>query len=208
MSQAGRAVATWSTRVLGGRGFRCRALRAALTLWACVFTANAAYAQSFTLTSPDFGPDKPFDARFTFRGLGCNGSNVSPALAWSNPPPGTRGFALMVHDPDAMTGGAGIWHWVIIDIPASARAIAQGAGTDDGLALPAGSRQIRNDYERSGWGGPCPPRGAPPHRYNFTLYALGVEKLDVPPDATASHAGFLINLRSIGKATLSGTYGR
>ena len=171
-------------------------------------SASAANALTFTLMSPDFGPDKPFEDTFTFKGLGCSGANISPALAWTNPPAGVKSFALMVHDPDAMTGGAGIWHWVIIDIPASASAIAQGAGTNDGTTLPAGSRQIRNDYEQTGWGGPCPPKGKPPHRYNFTLYALGIEKLDVPPDATASHAGFLINLRSIGKATLSGTYGR
>jgi Raf kinase inhibitor-like YbhB/YbcL family protein len=178
---------------------------AALVLSFCTIAANA---QTFKLTSPDFGPDKPFDDKFTFKGLGCSGANVSPALSWENPPPGTKSFALMVHDPDAMTGGAGIWHWVIIDIPASASAIAQGAGTNDGATLPAGSRQIRNDYEQTGWGGPCPPKGKPAHRYNFTLYALGIDKLPVPLDATASHAGFLINLRPLGQATLSGTYGR
>jgi Raf kinase inhibitor-like YbhB/YbcL family protein len=178
---------------------------AALALFVCGSGANA---QTFTLASPDFGPDKPIDDRFSFRGLGCNGANVSPALSWENPPPGTKSFALMVHDPDAVTGGAGIWHWVIIDIPASANGIPQGAGTNEGAMLPAGSRQIRNDYEQTGWGGPCPPKGKPPHRYNFTLYALGVEKLAVPADATASHAGFLINLRPLGQATLSSTYGR
>lgn len=169
-------------------------------------------AQAFDLTSPDFGPDKPFSDKFLFTGMGCNGGNVSPALAWDNPPPGTKSFALMVHDPDAPTGGAGIWHWVVINIPADARAIEQGAGTADGARLPPGSREVNNDYlgmtGHPGYGGPCPPKGARAHTYNFTLYALGVDKIDLPPNATGSQAGFFINRFAIGKATLSGPYGR
>jgi Raf kinase inhibitor-like YbhB/YbcL family protein len=170
-------------------------------------------AAAFELGSPDFGPNQPFAQKFLFKGLGCNGDNVSPALTWDEPPAGTKSFALMVHDPDAVTGGAGIWHWVIINIPATARAIEQGAGSADGARLPAGSRQIANDYAgfagiSPGWGGPCPPPGHKPHAYNFTLYALGVEKLELPPGATASNAGFLINRQALGKAVLTGTYGR
>jgi Raf kinase inhibitor-like YbhB/YbcL family protein len=189
-----------------------RTAKAGLIVAFALFTL-AARAQTLGLASPDFGPGKPFTERFLFRGLGCNGDNVSPALVWDNPPPGTRSFALMVHDPDAVTGGAGIWHWVIINMPATARSIAQGAGTADGSGLPAGSRQISNDYAgftngAPGWGGPCPPPGHPPHAYNFTLYALGVERLERPPTATTSHAGFLINRAAIGKALLTGRYGR
>ena len=99
-------------------------------------------------------------------------------------------------------------HWVIVDIPAFADAIEQGAGTNDGAVLPAGRKRIRIDYEQTGWDGPCPPKCKPAHRYNFTPHTLGVDKLDLPTDATVSHVGFLINLRSIGKATLSTTYGR
>jgi Raf kinase inhibitor-like YbhB/YbcL family protein len=175
---------------------------------ALALSAWGAQAQTFQLTSPDFSPDQMLDSKFTFSGMGCKGANVSPALAWANPPEGTRSFALMVHDPDAPTGGAGIWHWVVVNIPATAHEIAQGAGTNDGAGLPAGSRQVRNDYEQTGWGGPCPPKGAKAHRYNFTLYALGVEKLEFPADATASHAGFLINRNAIGKAQLTVPYGR
>jgi Raf kinase inhibitor-like YbhB/YbcL family protein len=176
------------------------------------FGAITARAQTFELRSPDFGPSKPFTEKFLFTGMGCGGGNVSPALSWENPPPGTRSFALMVHDPDAVTGGAGIWHWVIVNIPATARFIEQGAGTADGAKLPAGSRQISNDYAgftgAPGWGGPCPPKGHKAHSYNFTLYALGVDKVDLPPTATASHAGFLINREAVGRAILTGTYGR
>ena len=90
--------------------------------------------------------------------------------------------------------------------------IEQGAGTADGARLPSGSRQITNDYvgliNSAGWGGPCPPKGATSHRYNFVLYALKVEKLNLPPNATASHAGFVVNLNALDKATLTMTYGR
>jgi Raf kinase inhibitor-like YbhB/YbcL family protein len=165
-------------------------------------------AQSFVLSSPDIKPGESLAAKFTAKVLGCKGDNLSPALHWENPPPGTRSFALMVHDPDAVTGGAGIWHWVIVNIPASASGIEQGAGTMDGTRLPAGSRQISTDYGAPGWGGPCPPIGQGLHHYNFTLYALKVERLDLPPAATASHAGFIINRNAIGMARLSATYGR
>jgi len=172
----------------------------------------SARAQTFQLSSPDFGPGKAFAEKFLFNGMGCAGGNVSPALVWENSPAGTKSFALMVHDPDAATGGAGIWHWVIINIPATARSIEQGAGTADGAKLPAGSKQITNDYAgftgTPGWGGPCPAPGETPHRYYFTLYALGVDKLEPPTNATASHVGFIVNRAALGKAVLVVTYGR
>jgi Raf kinase inhibitor-like YbhB/YbcL family protein len=182
---------------------------AAIAIFLAAFSSGT---QAFELTSPDVKPDQPLPEKFTFSGLGCQGQNISPALSWTNPPEGTKSFAMMVHDPDAVTGGAGIWHWVVINIPATARSIEQGAGTADGTKLPEGSRQITNDYmgfiNSSGWGGPCPPKGHKPHSYNFTLYALKVEKLNLPPNATGSHAGFVVNLNSLDKAKLTMTYGR
>ncbi len=183
---------------------------AAAALAAC---ALGAQAQAFTLSSPDISAGVPMPVQFTANVLGCKGGNVSPALRWDNPPEGTKSFALMVHDPDAPTGGAGVWHWVVINIPADARAIEQGASTADGTRLPPGSRQIGNDYAgftngSPAWGGPCPPPGHAAHQYNFTLYALKVDKLNLPPTATASHAGFVVNLNALGRATLSVPYGR
>jgi Raf kinase inhibitor-like YbhB/YbcL family protein len=186
------------------------------TLFAVLVMAAASLsvqAQVFQLSSPDFGPNKPFADKFLFSGMGCNGGNLSPALSWENPPAGTKSFALMVHDPDAPTGGGGIWHWVVVNIPATARAIVQGAGTADGAKLPAGSKQIGNDYAgmnggTPAWGGPCPPKGAKAHDYKFTLYALNIDKLELSPAATASQYGFMINQAAIGKAVLVGTYGR
>jgi Raf kinase inhibitor-like YbhB/YbcL family protein len=167
---------------------------------------------SFQLTSPDFKQGEMLPAQFTANVLGCKGANLSPALQWANPPEGTKSFALMVHDPDAVTGGAGIWHWVVINIPADARSIEQGAGTADGAKLPQGSRQVTNDYAgltgSAGWGGPCPPPGAKAHNYNFTLYALKVDSLRLSSAATSSQAGFIVNLNSLGQARLSVMYGR
>jgi Raf kinase inhibitor-like YbhB/YbcL family protein len=188
--------------------------RAAKCLLAAVlsFIAPSVNASAFELTSPDFNPDQIVSEKFTFNGLGCKGQNVSPALRWKDSPAGTKSFALMVHDPDAVTGGAGIWAWVVVNIPATTYSIDQGAGTADGVRLPAGSRQISNDYlgltNSPGYGGPCPPKGAKPHHYNFTIYALKIDKLDLPPNATSSLAGFLININALSKAKLTMIYGR
>ena len=185
-------------------------MRRRATAIACLVTGLlcsaifAVEAQAFELASPAVKSDQPIPERFTFNGLGCSGQNISPPLSWTDPPEGTKSFALMVHDPDAATGGAGIWHWVIINIPAAARSIEEGAGTADGANLPPGSRQITNDYagfiNSPGWGGPCPPKGGKPHSYNLTLYALKVVTLNLPPNATSSHAVFVINLNSLDRA--------
>jgi Raf kinase inhibitor-like YbhB/YbcL family protein len=169
--------------------------------------AGAAQAQ-FRLTSTDFTPGGKLHDEHTFNGFGCTGQNVSPALAWSGAPKDAKSFALLVHDPDAPTGGAGWWHWLVYDIPAGTIALAKGAGKADGSALPKGAASGITDYGAPGYGGPCPPEGDKPHRYVFTLYALKVAKLDVPADAKASLIGFMVNANALGKASLTGMYGR
>lgn len=169
--------------------------------------AGTAEAQ-FRLTSTDIKPDGAIAEGQVFDSFGCSGQNVSPALAWSGAPRGTQSFALLLHDPDAPTGGAGFWHWIAYDIPSGTTGLPQGAGKSDGSALPPGAASVANDYGTQGYGGPCPPAGDKPHRYNFTLYALKVAKLEVPKGASASVAGFMINANAIGKATLTGRYGR
>ncbi len=160
------------------------------------------------LTSSDISPSKPVTNKFVFKGFGCDGENLSPALAWTDAPKGTKSFAILVHDPDAPTGGSGWWHWVAYNIPASTTALAQGAGKGDGSAMPKGSAQGVTDFGSAGYGGPCPPQGDKPHRYIFTLHALKAEKLDIPTGSTAALAGFMVNANSLTKATLTVKFGR
>jgi Raf kinase inhibitor-like YbhB/YbcL family protein len=161
----------------------------------------------FRLTSPDIKPNGTISMEQVFGGFGCTGKNISPALAWSGAPEATKSFALLVHDPDAPTGGAGWWHWLVLNIPASATGLAKDAGKVDGSGLPAGAAQVATDFGSPGWGGPCPPVGDKPHRYIFTLYALKTERLDAG-GGTASLAGYMVNGNSIAKATLTGKFGR
>ncbi|MGE0582632.1 MAG: YbhB/YbcL family Raf kinase inhibitor-like protein [Steroidobacteraceae bacterium] len=188
-----------------------RPLALTLALAACSAIAPAADAPAgdarFTLTSAAFAPGGMLEHEQVFNGFGCDGGNVSPALAWKNPPAGTKSYALMVHDPDAPTG-SGWWHWVVYDLPASAHSLMAGAGAADGKRLPAGTVQGRTDFGSIGYGGACPPKGDKPHRYFFRLYALKVDKLDVPADATAAFVGFMVNANALGMAETQAIYGR
>jgi hypothetical protein len=169
--------------------------------------AAPALAADFTLTSPDIAQDKTLDMKQILNGFGCTGGNESPALAWANPPAGTKSFALTVYDPDAPTG-SGWWHWVVFDIPAAARALPAGAGGADGTGLPAGAVQSRTDFGAPGYGGACPPRGHGQHRYIFTLFALDVERLGLAPDSSAALVGFNLGAHTLAKASITARYGR
>ncbi len=161
----------------------------------------------FRLSSPDFKANGPISMEQVFGGFGCTGKNVSPELKWSGAPAGTKSFALLVHDPDAPTGGAGWWHWLMINIPATASGLAKDAGRSDESNLPAGAVQVNTDFGGPGWGGPCPPVDDKAHHYNFTLYALNTERLDVS-GASASLAGYMVNGNAIARATLTGKFAR
>ena len=105
----------------------------------------------------------------------CQGADISPPLEWSGAPGGTLSFALVVDDPDAPAGN---WnHWLLYDIPAKVHNLAQG--------YKAGSIGLsgQNDFGKSGYGGPCPPKGHGPHRYFFNLYALNLQTLGLPAGA-------------------------
>src|SRR3990172_6116522 len=113
------------------------------------------------ITSPAFPQAGSIPVAFS-----CEGRDISPALTWSEPPAGTQSFALIMDDPDAPVG---TWvHWVIFNIPASARGLTEGIPTDPQLG--DGSIQGRTSAGTAGYHGPCPPSGT--HRYFFKLYAL------------------------------------
>lgn len=158
-----------------------------------------ARAEDFTLSSQDLRqgifPPSHYAAVF-----GCSGANVSPDLSWSGAPVGTKSFALTIYDPDAPTG-SGWWHWVVVNLPPTLGSLPRGVGGTES-AMPAGSRQIIGDIGQAGYLGPCPPQGQD-HRYVVTVTALKVDHLDLPENATAALAGFMINANSLGKTTLT-----
>jgi Raf kinase inhibitor-like YbhB/YbcL family protein len=169
--------------------------------------ACAVQAAGFTLSSPTIKPGSMLTDAQVFKGFGCEGKNISPALKWSGAPSGTKSYAVTVYDPDAPTG-SGWWHWVVYNIPASAAELPEGAGGADGKGLPAGTAQSRTDFGAPGFGGACPPAGDKPHRYIFTVYALKTDKIDAPADASAALVGFMINANKLGKASFEAKYGR
>lgn len=139
-------------------------------------------------------------------GFGCAGGNLSPQLSWSGAPEGAKSFALTCFDPDAPTG-SGFWHWVVVNIPANVASLALGAGSAGG-SMPAGALQTRTDFGAPGYGGPCPPEGDHPHRYLFTLHAVGLDRLPVEADTSAAVVGFMLNFNTLAKAALMGLYKR
>lgn len=181
-----------------------RTLLAAALMAASLATAHAA---GFKLESPDIKPGGTMARKFEFNGFGCSGENKSPALKWSGAPKDTRSFAVTMYDPDAPTG-SGWWHWSVINIPAGTTELKADAGAAGGANLPKGAQPVRIDFGVAAWGGVCPPAGDKPHRYIFTVHALKTEKLDIPADATAALAGYMINGNSIAKASFTARYGR
>jgi len=126
----------------------------------------------FAISSPSFSNGGKIHAKFT-----CDGTDVSPALTWTAPPPGTQSFTLIADDPDAPVG---TWtHWVLFNLPTHTSALPEGITKVD--EEPSGGREGRNDFRKIGYGGPCPPSGKL-HRYFFKLYALD-KMLNLKPGA-------------------------
>lgn len=158
------------------------------------------------VSSPDLQEGHFLSKSFEFNGFGCNGANKSPALNWNDLPAGTKSIAITLYDPDAPTG-SGWWHWLVADIPSSEKGIMQGAGSSGGK-LPQGSRSFINDFGSRDFGGACPPIGHGMHRYQFTVWALPVEKLQVPDNANAAVIGYTLHASALTKKTLTATYAR
>jgi Raf kinase inhibitor-like YbhB/YbcL family protein len=138
-------------------------------------------------------------------GFGCSGANKSPHLAWSGAPDGTKSFAVTVFDPDAPTG-SGFWHWVVVNIPAGVHELPLDAGNPRSAKLPSGALQVRTDYGAHGYGGPCPPPGDHPHRYWFTVFAVGVEQLPITADTSAAVVGFQLHHNTLAQVSLMGLF--
>ena len=179
------------------------ALLAAVALAACgkssqpsaePTVSQRAPVSAMQMTSTAFGAGNTLPEEYT-----CDGAGRSPPLAWSGAPANARSFALIVEDPDAPDGT--FRHWGVYDIPAGTHELAEGASGKDGL------KQVKNDFGKSGYGPPCPPKGDPPHHYRFRLLALNVTQLSGSPgnvkdllDATDGHV--------VGNGELMALYGR
>lgn len=174
---------------------------------ALIGLSTVVHAAGFQLRSPDIPAGQVIDKKFEFDGFGCSGQNQSPALQWRGAPAGTQSYAVTVYDPDAPTG-SGWWHWAVINVPATVTSLKANAGAVGDANLPPGARQVRIDYGVAAWGGMCPPPGDKRHRYIFTVHALKTEKLDIPADATAALAGYMIHANTLAKASFTATYGR
>ena len=171
----------------------------ALGLLLTTTLASSVSAQEFTLTSTTVSEGETLTNAHVFEGFGCEGENQSPQLSWTGAPEETKSFAINVYDPDAPTG-SGWWHWNVVNIPSSTNSISQNAsGNDD---LPEEAIEIRNDYGEVGFGGACPPPGEV-HRYIFTVYALGTERLELPDNPSNALVGFMIRANMLDSASIT-----
>lgn len=160
---------------------------------------------TFTLTATTFNDGETLPKKHVYNQGGYGGENSSPALKWENAPEGTKSFALSVYDPDAPTG-SGFWHWYVINIPADVTELAEGAGSPSSPSVPNAARQMSNDIAEQGFVGAFPPQGDAPHRYIFTVYALGVEHIDLPDNATTAFTGFNVKANAIAEASITAHY--
>ena len=152
---------------------------------------------ALTVSSSAFQEGDKIPAKYT-----CERQDVSPPLAWSEPPAGTRSLALIVDDPDA-PGGV-FTHWLLFNIPPDSRELPEAVPTQAELA--SGALQGKTDFGRTGYGGPCPPPGRP-HRYQFTLYALD-QPLDLEGGASKKQLLSAMEGHILAQGQLTGTYQR
>lgn len=176
---------------------------ALLALWAAsADTASAAAV--FTLQSADFTDNGLLAARYAGNSANnpnCTGQNNSPALHWENAPPGTRSFALIMHDPEG-ANGLGVTHLVAYNIPASARDFS-GNALRDGNGYTGG----KNSPGNLRYHGPCPPPGSGLHHYTFTLIATDLPP-NLPPGLTREGLFRQLKGRALGAAGLIGRFGQ
>jgi Raf kinase inhibitor-like YbhB/YbcL family protein len=152
---------------------------------------------SFQISANAFSPGESIPQKFT-----CDGTNVSPQLNWTDPPTTAQSFALIMDDPDAPVG---TWvHWVLYNLPPDTRELTENTANRE--QLPDGAHQGRNDFNKTGYGGPCPPAGKP-HRYFFKLYALDT-RLNLRLGATKADVERAMKDHIVAQSELMGRYSR
>ena len=165
------------------------------------FSANSSANAAFTLTSESIKNNQTLPMEQVLNSFGCTGANISPDLKWQNPPEGTKSFALLVHDPDAPRP-KGWWHWLVVNIPLSKTEFKKGE------KISAPMLETVTDFNTAGYGGACPPKGHGIHHYNFTLYALDVETLDVTVDLDPNEVEKIVKSHALANATITALYQR
>jgi Raf kinase inhibitor-like YbhB/YbcL family protein len=159
---------------------------------------EAAVTTQITITSDAFTNGQSIPAKYS-----CNGRNISPALAWDEPPTSTQSFALVMDDPDAPMG---TWvHWVLYNIPADTRSLQEDLLVTGKNVDPNAIYVGKNSAGKIGYDGPCPPSGT--HRYFFKLYALDTT-INLLPGATKEQVLKEMNGHILAQGELVGTFSR
>jgi Raf kinase inhibitor-like YbhB/YbcL family protein len=153
---------------------------------------------SFSVTSTDMTDGS------RLADIHASDTDISPQLAWTGYPDGTRSFVVSCFDPDAPTP-SGFWHWTVVDIPATVTELPRDAGSGDD-SLPEGAFHIANDIGVVGYAGAAPPEGDHEHRYYFVVHAVGEQNLGVDSSATPTAVAFNLAFKALGRAILVGTY--
>lgn len=158
--------------------------------------ASQTVPTTFSATVTD-GDDGRFTAAQYFNAYGCTGENRSPHITWTQPPAGTQSLAVTIFDPDAQAG-KGWWHWLVSDLPGTARELPAGAGSGSGL--PEGAVQYVTDFGTAGYGGPCPPPGET-HTYVITVYALKTQRLGLTAATPEADVKTALETQALATAT-------
>ena len=174
----------------------------------CAAQVKSSPHSRFVLSSPDAQLAVKVPEAYTANLFGCTGGNMSPPLQWSGAPSGTKSFVVTLFDPDERSTPSGWWHWVVYDLPSTVDSLPKGSGMEHSSVLPAPARQGRTDLGNDAYHGPCPDKGDPPHRYTFTVYALSVDRLDVPADSSGAMVVSTAKEHLLGKAVFIAHYGR
>jgi Raf kinase inhibitor-like YbhB/YbcL family protein len=206
LSIAGGAMSPEMRKI--GAGRRVLSITAAaIALFVCMFVLLALWQRhsasvegqvraTLQIQSSSFANGGAIPRQYT-----CDGANDSPGLQWRGAPRGTKSFALVMNDPDALID---FTHWLVYNIPPSARGLAEGVSARG--AMPQGSAQGTNSFGRTGYGGPCPPAGKL-HHYVFRLYALDI-RLELPPGAARDRVESAIDRHVLAEGQIIGTYRR
>lgn len=185
-----------------------RASRTAVLAALLALASQSAWAQpaALTVTSPTLTAGQPIPKQHT-----ADGENTSPALAWSGAPATAKSFAVVCEDPDVLlppTNPQPFVHWVIYNVPATAKGLPANIPIDPAAAMPAeiaGAIQGPSGFRRPIYRGPAPPPGKP-HHYHFIVYALDVASL--PPGLTRAQLTEAMTGHIVGQGELVATYER